>query len=104
MKIALSQLLSQNFEDEAYFEIIYSKELLNLSEEIAKFFNLDVDFYNQLLIDKIIKHNKYAIDSATKDLTFDLNNISEETYLNRFEEAFIDKLTLISLGGDLLED
>lgn len=69
------------------------------SKGISKLFDLDVNTYNKLLIDKVIQHNKYSINPDTKDLLFVLNNTSEEVYLNRFKEIFTNQLTLIYLGG-----
>lgn len=102
MKIYLAKFSK----DEAYFEIFNDNKLLNTSSEIAKFFNMNVDLYNKLLIDKVIQHDNYEIEHCSEhnpdniqDLSFNLNYKPRETYLNRFKETFIDQLTLISLGG-----
>lgn len=104
MKILISQLLSRFFEDEVYFEIISKKSILNSSGEIADFLNLDVDIYNNLLIDKVIRHDKYSIDPDGRDLVFCLKNVSIEIYIERFKETFINELTLATLGGETLDE
>lgn len=73
------------------------------SESISKLLNLDTDLYNKLLIEKVIKHDDYKINdrrlfpSCTKHLSFQLNDIPKEIYIERFKEAFADQLILLTL-------
>lgn len=97
-------LLCELYFGDAYFKIDTKNVTYFTSESISKLFNLDVDLYNKLLIEKVIMHKDYSINdprlfpSCSKHLSFKLNNTSVETYLNRFKETFASQLTLFSLG------
>lgn len=84
-----------------YFNIEHDGDYYSTSEEIANFFNLDVDLYNQLLVDKVIQHNNYSISEESEYNTFDAlfgrECIDDETYVDRFKEAFAPQLTLLAL-------
>ena len=84
-------------DEEAYFSIFISDAAFYTSKNIANLFNLDIDYYNNLVIDKVIKHEDFTIDEYTNDLAFKHNNISKEIYINRFKEVFADQLTLLAL-------
>lgn len=88
----------------ASFEIITSNgEFHNTSKSIARLLNIPVETYNQLLIDKVIKHKFFKLHShgagVCADLTFDLKCLSKEDYLQRFKDTFSEQLTLLTLGG-----
>lgn len=81
------------------FEIITSNKVsCSTSSSISRLFNIPLEVYNNLLINKVIKHDLYEIHTFN-DITFDLCDISKEIYLNRFKETFSDQLTLLILGG-----
>lgn len=100
MEIELTKLLT----GECYFEITIGDDVYSTSEEISEILNLDLDTYNRILANKIVRHKNYvmcmngSID-VYKDLVFDLCNIPEETYIDRFKETFTEQLTLLALGG-----
>lgn len=97
MTIDLVQYLS----NKNYFIISINNDDYYSSESISELLNLDLDLYNNLLINKVVKHPSYAIGGGThKDLEFNSNSISRETYINRFKEAFSDQLILLTLGGN----
>lgn len=101
--------LLTNNPKESYFSIIINDTTLYTSLEIAYLLNLNVKFYNKLLIDKVIKHEHYKVENYAEfnledivsggDLVFDLYNTPEETYIDRFKETFTEQLTLLALGG-----
>lgn len=101
-------------DEEAYFSILINEQLFDTSKKISKLLNLDIDLYNKILIEKVIKYNSYFTGysilepTKSKDLVFSLNNPptektlikqSKETYITRFKETFTNQLTLLSLGG-----
>ena len=100
MEIELTKLLT----GECYFEIAIGDNFYSTSEEISKIFNLDIDVYNRILANKVVRHKNYTMClngniDAYKDLVFDLCNIPKETYIDRFKETFTEQLTLLALGG-----
>lgn len=101
MEINLLKFLGK----EAYFEIITNEIYCSTSREISNVFNMNIDDYNEILINEVIKHDRYRpCDIADefnlrKDLIFKLNNTPEEVYINRFKEVFINQLTSLALGG-----
>lgn len=104
MKIELNKLLS----DDLYFEIILNEDVYSTSEEIAEALNLSTDIYNEILIEKVICHKDYTLCKNARydvydDLVFLAHDISRETYLKRFKEAFTKQLILLALGGKLNE-
>lgn len=100
MKINLSQFgTNQN-----YFSILINDMNICTSENIANLFNLDTDFYNKLLIEKVIKHDRVFISKHCKDLEFNLCNIPKEIYKKRFEDVFADQLILLALEGGKLNE
>lgn len=95
MKINLSQFgTNQN-----YFSIFINGKNICTSKNIANLFNLDTDFYNKLLIEKVIRHDRVFVSKYCKDLEFNLCNTPKETYKKRFEETFLNQLTSLVLGG-----
>lgn len=87
-------------DEEVYFEVSTENDAAYTSRSISELFNINVDLYNQLVVDKVVKHKNYVIDKFEKDLTFKHNNISKNTYIERFKNTFINELTLLSLGGE----
>lgn len=91
-----------------YFSLKDTNELImsyNSCRQISNFFNVPTKDYNDTLIDKVIQHNNYEVYGCVAygekcvDITFQLNSIPKETYIERFKEAFAPQLTLFSLGG-----
>ena len=89
-----------------YFSIFMNNRNIYTSKSISKLFNLDIDTFNKLLVDKVIQHDNYIIEShpvvepeRVKDLLFRLNDVPKEIYIERFKETFTNQLTLIILGG-----
>lgn len=83
---------------EAYFIINIGHVNLYTSKEISNLFNLNLDIYNKLRMEKVIKHKNLFSNSNEEDIIFYLNGTDKETYLNRFKESFADKLTLLALN------
>lgn len=87
----------------AYFTITTSDgELYDSSQTIAKLFNMPTSVYNQLLVDKVIQHKHFEMypqEYTNADLIFKSKGISKETYIKRFKEVFVDKVTALVLGG-----
>lgn len=83
-----------------YFNIEHNGNYYSNSEEISEFLNLPLDTYNQLLIDKVIKHSNYTItdesDYNSCDMLFTRKSISDEIYIDRFKETFVPQLVLFS--------
>lgn len=92
-------------EFKVYFSItIDDDDYYATSTDIAEFFNLSIDTYNKILINKIIQHDNYEINKSDtsvfyKDIMFELKNIDYKIYIERFKEAFAPQLTLFTLGG-----
>lgn len=104
MKVTLLQSIFGN----NCFGIRIDEVVYHTSKTISKILNLDVDTYNQILIDKIIKHHNYdiikdfcTIPNHAKNLSFNLNNVSKEVYINRFKEVFNKELILLALGSEI---
>lgn len=104
MKVDLIKL----FTGDLYFEVVSSKSVCSTSNNIANLFNLDVDKYNDLLINEVIKHsnyktnrsvNSFVFNTSTIDIVFHLNDVPKEIYIERFKETFFNELTLLTLGG-----
>lgn len=83
----------------SYFEMHIHGGVVYTSKGISKLLNLDIDLYNKLLVEKVIKHNHYIKSKYHNDFEFSLNNIPEEIYIERFKETFINQLILVYLGG-----
>lgn len=89
---------------ESYFSVIVDEVTsFGVSEFISKAFGLNIDEYNKLLINEVIKHNDYEIEQNTydvfyKNVTFKKNSIPDVVYLKRFRDIFVKELTLLSLG------
>lgn len=89
------------------FVVDFGMEDCDTSKAIADLFKMSVDNYNEILINKVIKHDKYRVETFTdmykvsyvRDVTFVLNGTLESVYVNRFKEAFAPQLTLLTLGG-----
>ena len=92
--------------DKSYFLIsIDDDNYLCTSEQIAKFLNLPVQTYNQILINKVIMHEDYNVTrekcANRFDLDFNRRGINKSIYIERFKEAFLEELTLAYFGGEL---
>lgn len=96
--------LSSFYDNEAYFEITTEEGVFYTSKMISNLLNLNLTTYNRLLIEKVIKHEDFAIDQYTKDVSFMINNIPKETYIERFKDIFIKEITLLTLGGESIEN
>lgn len=95
MKIDLTEFgINRN-----YFCISIGNRDVYSGKSISKLLNLDVDTFNQILIDKVVKHKNYYIYRLSKDIEFDLCNVSKEIYIERFKNIFTEQLTLLTLGG-----
>lgn len=87
----------------SYFVIILNDIMFYSSSAIAKLLNLSVSNYNDILVKEVIKHKYYNIRGTSPhlclflNLTFHLDNISKDIYIERFKETFADKLTLLNL-------
>ena len=81
-----------------YFAISTENNSAHTSKSISKLLNLDIEIYNKILVEKVVKHNRYTIDKYN-DLSFDSNGILKETYIERFKNTFVDQLTTLALGG-----
>ena len=88
----------------SYFEMHVQGRVAYTSKGISKLLNLDLDLYNKLLVEKVIKHNHYVKSKYHNDFEFDLCNTPEEIYIERFKETFINQLTLLTLGGESNEN
>lgn len=107
MKIELTRFKCNNYN----FSITIEDNCFMTSGSISKLLNLDIITYNNALIKYVIQHNKYesnlfldyfvpnTSNKNDKDITFHLNDVSEEVYLERFKNTFNKELTLLSLGG-----
>lgn len=86
---------------ENWFKIVIDGKEISSCRCIAKLFNLDIDTYNKLLIEKVIQHDSYyETDFGEEDdFEFGLNNIPKEVYVERFKETFLEELTTLALGG-----
>lgn len=80
-----------------YFTLLIDNEDFHNSESIADIFNLNVDTFNKLLIEKVIKHSYYTISKHHKDFEFSLCGKSKEIYIKCFKEAFAEQLILFIL-------
>lgn len=76
------------------------------SYEISKQLGLNVNLYNKILVEQVIKHKIYSkneeaqLVSLMHDLSFSLNKVKPEVYIERFKDVFAKELTLLSLGGE----
>lgn len=93
------------YDGNMYFAMAYDCVAYVSSSEIAKLLNLDVDEYNEILINKVVKHKQYRILKSndlisSQDLTFDPLETCKEIYINRFKEAFAAQLMVLKLTGE----
>ena len=86
-------------DEEVYFEVSTKNDAAYTSRSISELFNINVDLNNQLVVDKVVKHKNYYIYRLSKDIEFDLCNVSKEIYIERFKNIFTEQLTLLTLGG-----
>lgn len=96
--------LIENRLDKHYsFFVDTGERILYDSYKLAKAFNLSRLGFANILIDEVIKHSKFIfyndIDGEIVDVTFKLNNLSKEVYIERFKETFTEQLMLLVLGG-----
>lgn len=97
-------------DDTNYFSLIHEGNTYNSCRRIANFFNLPAETYNQLLIEKVIKHSNYEVyfcnvgNEKVKDIIFYLNHESKETYIKRFIEVFAPQLMLLRLEGETIDN
>lgn len=87
-----------------YFAVILNEDnFLCTSKQIANFLSLPVKTYNQLVIDKVIKHDGYRIVGKNYangfDLDFERRDCEKSVYVERFKQTFLEELTLALLGG-----
>lgn len=86
-----------------YFSLNKEGATYETSACISELFNINIDDYNKILIEKVIQHNLYFTNIATSqkgdDIVFKLNDISKEVYIERFKNTFNKELTLLILGG-----
>lgn len=87
-----------------YFSMMNSGNYFGTSKDIANSFNLPVDTYNDILINKVIRHSDYEVNLSEdsifhKDVVFRLDGIDFEIYIKRFKEVFHSQLILLTLGG-----
>ena len=91
-----------------YFIIInYDKKTLyDTSVLISDLLDIDLDEYNEKVINEVVKNKNYSIYRGSssgrrlyKDLTFEADK-EEEVYIERFKDVFVKELTLLSLGGE----
>lgn len=90
--------------NKAYFEVSTEYNPAYTSRSISNLFDLDLDTYNKILIDKVIQHNFYDLDKFDKDLTFSHNDIPKEIYIERFKDTFNKELIMLALGGNWNDD
>lgn len=104
--------IEKQYSNRAYFFISIEGKytIAATSFKIAKIFNLEIDTYNKILIEKVIKHDRYLIapdnneSVFSKDLTFELLYDSLKTYIERFKEIFAKELVLLALSDTLESD
>lgn len=90
--------------NKSYFMIgLSDNNCLCTSEQIARFLNLPIRTYNDLLIKKVIRHDDYRVIGESRanrfDLDFNRKGIDKSVYIERFKETFLEELTLALLGG-----
>lgn len=76
---------------------------------ISNLFNMNIDEFNKIVINEVIKHSNYLIvdkkdEFFDKDLIFNLEDdegeeVLLERYMERFKETFAPQLMLIKIGG-----
>lgn len=89
-----------------YMNIQFNNAIHNTSKSIAELLGLPIDAYNDILIKKVIQHDKFRADFLKGkyeekfiDVVFCINNISTKVYVDRFKEAFADQLILLTLSN-----
>lgn len=96
-----------DMEGESYFSLTINEVTsYGASELISQALGLNIDKYNEILIEKVIQHEDYRVeeniyDILYKDVTFKKNLIPNSVYLKRFKEAFHKELILFQFGGEL---
>lgn len=100
----------ENYYEEVYFLIsaTTSADLINTlydtSKSIADAFCMDIDEYNNIIINKIIAPAKYTIRNSKinkgfyshKDLAFTMEK-SRQFYIDKFKEVFAPQLMLLTI-------
>lgn len=86
------------------FKITANMRTYYTSSQIASLFNMDIETYNKILIERVIQHDLFKIHNNSKahfkkNVSFSQNNISDEAYIKRFREAFAEQLILLTLSG-----
>lgn len=87
-----------------YFHLVIDGTIVgSTSARMADILKLDLDTYNKILIEEVIQHSYYKISPSghvplSKDIIFELNDESKETYINRFKEAFAKELVFVSFS------
>lgn len=103
MKVCLCKISTKNI---VCFSLCLGEKNCYTSYEISKHLGLNVNTYNRILIDQIIKHKIYSVNkeaqivSLMNDLSFSLNKVNPDTYIERFKNVFARELMLLSLGGE----
>lgn len=100
------------YNDDVYFTIKKKVSwsslgaLYDTSKNIAKSFDISLDEYNHIVIDKVIGHTNYTIrhnvvsehSDIYCDLMFEAKK-SKEFYIDKFKEVFAPQLTLLTIEG-----
>lgn len=92
--------------DRVYFMISNEKDIYaSTSHEIATLLGIQTKYYNMVLIEKVIQHDKYysefLFNVNEEDVVFNSNGLTATTYIKRFKNAFCRELTSLELGGNI---
>lgn len=101
-----------NYHDQVYFIICKKQKgsILNTvydtSKSISKLFDMELDEYNDLVIDKVIGSANYTIGylntNKESDIYHDLmfeDKKSKKFYVDKFKEVFAPQLILLTIEG-----
>lgn len=103
MRVCLCKI---SYLDIVCFSLYMKDKNYYTSYEISKQLGLNVNTYNKILVEQVIKHGIYSLNkeaqiiSLINDLSFSLNKVKPDIYIERFKNTFARELMLFSLGGD----
>lgn len=86
------------------FKIVTDDRIYYTSAQISSLFNMNIENYNRILVEKVIQHGLFKVHNNSKghfkrNISFSQNRTSDETYIKRFKNAFAEQLILLTLGG-----
>lgn len=88
-----------------YFSLDTDEESYCTSRLIANLFNLTTERYNEILIEKVIQHNRYLLNKHSygivkNDITFRPSGTAKSIYIERFKEVFNPYIVLVMISPE----